>query len=129
MVADFGLARVYQASKLSGLTLLGDVGGSVGFMPPEQILNYREAKPSADQYSAAATLYTLLTGQFVHDLSGSFTGRIDNILKGKPVPIQEWRTDLPRGLAAVIHRALAYRPESRFADVAAFRRTLLPFCK
>jgi serine/threonine-protein kinase len=31
-LADFGLARVYQASKLSGLTLDGDVGGTVPFM-------------------------------------------------------------------------------------------------
>src|SRR5262249_39332353 len=59
-LADFGLARVYQASQLSGLTMTGDIGGTVAFMAPEQITNYREAKPPVDQYAAAASLYNLL---------------------------------------------------------------------
>src|SRR5207245_4495262 len=54
-LADFGLARVYQASQLSGLTMTGEIGGTAAFMPPEQLTNYREAKPPADQYAAAAT--------------------------------------------------------------------------
>jgi len=35
-LADFGLARVYESSNLSGLTLQGDVGGTPAFMAPEQ---------------------------------------------------------------------------------------------
>src|SRR5262249_34312423 len=31
-LADFGLARVYQASALSGLTAFGDIGGTTAFM-------------------------------------------------------------------------------------------------
>src|SRR5436189_104546 len=50
-LADFGLARVYQTSQLSGLTMMGDVGGTVAFMAPEQITHYREAKPPVDQYA------------------------------------------------------------------------------
>src|SRR4051794_38930479 len=38
-LADFGLARTYQASQLSGLTLAGTTGGSPPFMAPEQVLN------------------------------------------------------------------------------------------
>jgi serine/threonine-protein kinase len=55
-LADFGLARVYHSSELSGLTLTRDVGGTAAFMAPEQVTNFREAKPPADQYAAAATL-------------------------------------------------------------------------
>jgi len=36
-LADFGLARVYHASTLSGITMLGDTGGTLPYMPPEQI--------------------------------------------------------------------------------------------
>src|SRR5439155_19533887 len=66
-LADFGLARVYQTSRLSGLTMNGDIGGTLPFMAPEQILNFREAKPPVDQYAAAATLYNLLTGCLIFD--------------------------------------------------------------
>src|SRR5205807_2264093 len=54
-LADFGLARVYQVSQLSGLTGTGQVGGTPGFMAPEQVTDYRNATPLADQYAAAAT--------------------------------------------------------------------------
>ncbi len=67
-LADFGLARVYEASRISGLTMQGDVGGTPAYMAPEQVTHYRNVKPAADQYAAAATLYTLLTNRHTHDL-------------------------------------------------------------
>ena len=126
-LADFGLARVYQASQLSGLTLTGDVGGTPAFMPPEQITAYREAKPPADQYAAAATLYNLLTGEYVYDLPARGPLRYAKILNKPPVPILSRRPDLPPALAAVIHRGLARDPARRFPGVAEFRKALEPF--
>jgi serine/threonine-protein kinase len=124
-LVDFGLARVYQASKLSGLTLAGQVAGTAPFMAPEQILSFREAKPPVDQYAAAATLYNLLTAKYVYDFPASFEERMLLILQGTPVPIQSRRPEVPPGLAAVIHRALAREPGERFADVGAMRQALL----
>jgi serine/threonine-protein kinase len=126
-LADFGLARVYQASQLSGLTLTGDVGGTPAFMPPEQITAYREAKPPADQYAAAATLYNLLTGEYAYDLPARGPLRYARILNEPPVPILSRRSDLPPGLAAVIHRAMQRDPARRFLGVAEFRKALDPF--
>ena len=127
MVADFGLAKVYQASKLSGLTMTGDVGGTLPFMAPEQITEYRMARPPVDQYSAAASLYNLLTGAYVYDLPPSFQDQLLAILQEAPVPIRKRRPDLPEGLAAVIHRGLQREPAERFADAAAMRDALRPF--
>lgn len=124
-LADFGLARVYQASQLSGLTMTGAVGGTPTFMPPEQVTNYREATPAADQYSVAATLYNLLTGSFTHDFADSVHGRLNQLLHEDPVPIQERREDVPDALAAAIHKALSRKPGRRFTDAKAFRRALL----
>ena len=67
-LADFGLARVYRASRLSGLTLHGDMGGTPAYMAPEQITNYSGVTPAADQYSVAAMLYHMLTGFYIMDL-------------------------------------------------------------
>jgi len=125
-VADFGLARAYQESALSGLTLSGTVAGTPHFMPPEQVTDFHQVRPAADQYSAAATLYHLLSGRFVHE--GADTAELfRKILLEKPVPLRSWRPEVPEGLATVIHRALAHRPEDRYPDVRAFARELLPF--
>jgi serine/threonine-protein kinase len=128
-LADFGLARIYQASPLSGLTMRGEVGGTVAFMAPEQVTHFREAKPAADQYAAGATLYTLLTDRLVYDLPRDFARQIAMLLQDDPVPIQTRRPDLDAALAGVIHRSLAREPGSRFADAGALRQALLAFCR
>jgi serine/threonine-protein kinase len=126
-LADFGLARVYQASEMSGLTFNGDIGGTIAYMPPEQITEYRDAKPTADQYAAAASLYTLLTARYVYDLpEADFQKQLLLILNEDPVPIVKRRKDVPKGMAAAIHRALAREPGDRFPDVNAFREALRP---
>lgn len=126
-LSDFGLARTYQASQMSGLTMRNDMGGTMAYMAPEQITHFREAKPPADQYSAAGTLYKLLTDRPVYDLPRQSSQQILMILQEDPVPILDRRPDLPPDLAAVIHRALAREPEARFPDVTAFRAALEPF--
>ncbi len=127
-LADFGLARSYQCSQLSGLTLAGELGGTLAFMPPEQITHYREAKPPVDQYAAAASLYNLLTDRLIFNPQRTLQEQIAMILQEKPVPIQSRRADIPKELAAVIHRALEREPGDRFADVKAMRLALAKFC-
>src|SRR5262249_57735670 len=90
-LADFGLARVYQESKLSGLTMVDEFGGTVPFMAPEQVTNFRQARPAADQYSAAATLYNLLTGHYPHQLPRRVAEALIIILEQDAVPLPSRR--------------------------------------
>jgi serine/threonine-protein kinase len=94
---------------------------------PEQILNFREVKPVSDQYSAAATLYHLLSAQPLHDSTGGTVQVLKRVLSSDPVPLQTRRPELPSGLTAIVHKALARSPEQRYAHVAEFRQALLPF--
>lgn len=126
-LADFGLARIYQDSPLSGLSLLGDFSGTVGYLPPEQILDFRSTRPSADQYAVAATLYYLLTGSPIFDFPPEPVRRVQMILEQDPLPIQQRRREIPDAVADVIHRALAREPEDRYPDVEAMRAALFPF--
>ncbi len=126
-LADFGLARTYTDSQLSGLTCSGAMGGTVGYIAPEQILHFREVKPVSDQYAAAATLYHLLSGAHLYDQRGSAVAMLKRVLTDDPVDLKTWRPELPAALVAAIHRALSRQPEQRHASVAAFRQTLLPF--
>jgi serine/threonine-protein kinase len=129
-LTDFGLARLYEASSLSGITLAGQAGaaGTPAYMPPEHITDFRSAGPPADLYSAAASLYNLLTGRHVFDLGGlPIEGIILTVLQEQPVPIRQRRPDVPGDLAAAIHRALAKEPADRFAGAGEMREALLPF--
>ena len=126
-LADFGLARVYQASKISGLTTTGNIGGTLPYMAPEQITNFREVTPAADQYSAAATLYYLLTGYHAYDFPKEIAKQLLMVLQEPPLPIQRFCPHLHDDLAAVIHKALSRIPLHRFSDVDEFRRALRRF--
>jgi serine/threonine-protein kinase len=126
-IADFGLARAYDAAQLSRLTMQGEIGGTPAYMAPEQVSHYRDVKPAADQYSAAATLYTLLTGRHVYDFNKDVADQLVQIVTTDPVPITQRRSDLPQGLSNAIMRALSRDTADRFADVNEFRAALLPF--
>lgn len=128
-VADFGLARVYSASQMSGLTVQGEVAGTYAFMPPEQVTDFRAALPAADQYATAATLYNLLTGRYLYDFPPSSIASLLMILTDNPVPLGRRLPALPARLGGVIHRALSRDPKDRFPDVSAFRHALLPFAR
>ena len=126
-LADFGLARVYESSRISGLTMQGEVGGTPAFMAPEQATHYRQVQPTADQYSAAATLYNMLTNRHTHDFPKDIGAQIAHLVTAAPVPIAERRPDIPAKLAALIHKALSREPEDRYPNVLAFRRELKRF--
>ncbi len=126
-VADFGLARLYHSSPMSGLTVMGSVGGSTHYMPPEQILDFRQAKPAADQYALAATLYYLLTAHKIHDYPEGNRQALMMILHNDPIPIRSRRAEIPEALSAAIQKALSREPAARFPDASAFRKALGPF--
>jgi eukaryotic-like serine/threonine-protein kinase len=128
-LADFGLARLFDDCKLSGLTFQGEIGGTPAYMAPEQVTHFRDVKPAADQYSAAATLYNLLTAKYPHDLPREIGKQLAVIITEPLVPIRSRRPEIPGGLAAAIDRALAREANGRYASVEDFRRALLPFAK
>jgi serine/threonine-protein kinase len=125
-LADFGLGRAYQESAMSGLTIAGTPGGTPGYMPPEQVLDFRAARPAADQYATAATLYYLLTGQPVYEPAASPTDLLVRILQHEPIPLRPASPGpaLPPKLHAVLCRALAREPRQRFPDVLGMREAL-----
>jgi serine/threonine-protein kinase len=127
-ISDFGLAKSFCSVGLSGLTFSGEMRGTIPFMPPEQITDFKTVRPQADLYATAATLYYLLTNQYIYDEPEGGGDLIKMLLEEHPVPILERRGDVPPGLAAVIGRCLARNPDERFPDATSMRRALKPFC-
>ena len=90
----------------------GEVGGTPAFMSPEQVTHYRDVRPAADQFSAAATLYFALTGKNVHDLPSGLGEQIAYVVTAAPVPIDDRRAGIPAALAGVIRKAQSWEPGS-----------------
>jgi serine/threonine protein kinase len=122
-VSDFGLAKNFVESGLSGITGDDELRGTLPYMPPEQIINARDARPVCDVYSAGATLYTFLSGQTPFTAS---TGPqlMQRILEDPHVPILEHCPTLPLKVAQAIERAISRDPMCRFQSADEFRRAL-----
>ncbi|MDR3142032.1 MAG: protein kinase [Tannerellaceae bacterium] len=108
-VADFGLAKAFETAGLSGHTRSGVVAGTLPFMPRQQILNFRYAKPDVDVWAAAASYYNMLTGTYPKYLGGK--DPYIAALNEPAVPIRQRNPSIPEKLAKVIDTALIDRPE------------------
>ncbi len=127
-LSDFGLAKSYRGIGLAGLTFSGEMRGTIPFMPPEQVLDFKTVLPSGDLYAMAATLYYLITGTFIFDAVEEGGDLIRKLLEEQPVPIRDRRPEVPEGLAKVLERCLATTPADRYPDAASMRQALRPFC-
>ena len=122
-LTDFGLARSFATSGASGFVHGPGAGAALSYMPPEQILNFREVKPAGDIYAMGAVLYRLLSGG--HPIELGSRDLFLAVLEDPIVPLQKRRADVPAALAAVAERALEKRPQSRFATAAEMRAAIL----
>jgi eukaryotic-like serine/threonine-protein kinase len=127
-ISDFGLAKSIRGLGLSGLTFSGEMRGTVPFMPPEQILDFKTVTPAGDLYATAATLYYLLSCQFIYDQVADGGDLIRTLLEDPPVPIQKRRPDVPATLATILEKCLARDPNDRYPTATAMRQALKPFC-
>jgi serine/threonine protein kinase/Flp pilus assembly protein TadD len=111
-VTDFGLAR-FGAD--GGLTMTGDLLGTLRYMSPEQALaKHGLVDHRTDIYSLGATLYELLTLRPVID------GRdrqevLRKIAFEEPAPPRALDRGIPADLETVVLKALAKEPAERYA--------------
>lgn len=122
-LSDFGLAKNFQKAGFSGMTVTGTVGGTLAFMPREQLTNFKRVKPVGDVWSMAATFYYMLTRFTPRDLSPG-QNPVDAVMRGEIVPIRRRDPGVPVGIAEVIDRALAKEPADRFPTAAELREAL-----
>ena len=118
-LTDFGIARVEDAP---ALTNPGRVLGTGDYVAPEQAQGHA-LDGRADIYSLGAMLYHCLTS--VPPYRGaSFVEIAEQHLRA-PVPsVQSRRPEVSDGVEALVARALAKRPDDRFADVAEMQAAL-----
>ncbi len=122
-VADFGLAKAFDAAGLSGQTRTGTSSGTPVFMSRPQAIHFKYAQPDVDVWAMAASLYTMLTGRFVRDFQRGQDPWL-TVLQSDAVPIRRRNGALPKKLAEVIDHALVEEPAIGFPSAAEFKRAL-----
>jgi len=118
-IADFGIAKV--AADVAGgvggaerLTRTGMSMGTPGYMAPEQLVDAARADSRADVFALGVILYEMLSGRspFLRD---DMMTTMTATSRGEHVGLATMVPSLPAGLVAAVERALAVRPDDRFA--------------
>jgi predicted Ser/Thr protein kinase len=131
-VLDFGLARVAEAGSelqpalgspdlpdaagADGLTVTGEIVGTLGYTSPEQLAG-QPATPASDQFSFCVALHRAIEGVPPFQ-GGDVASRLQSIRGGGIARGADERR-APAWLRAVIARGLASEPAARFPSMAA----------
>jgi WD40 repeat protein/serine/threonine protein kinase len=123
-VTDFGVAHMAGEE---GLTLTGDLLGTLRYMSPEQALGmHGDVDQRSDIYSLGATLYELLA------LRPAVAGRnrhevMRQIAFEEPRPLRRINRAVPADLETIVAKAMAKEPSRRYAGAQALADDLRRF--
>src|SRR5437660_2451968 len=123
-ITDFGLA-LYQSE--NGLTLTGDLLGTLRYMSPEQAMAKRFlVDHRTDVYSLGVTLYELLTLEPAYD-GCDRQELLRQIAFEEPRPPRSINPAIPVELETVVLKAMSKDVEGRYASAQEFADDLRRF--
>lgn len=121
-IIDFGLAKI-RSAWTDNETPAYEISGTPAYMSPEQANGRQDLLDRrSDQFSLAAILYEILTGDRLY--AGEVQKQIRDAQRGNfsSQPLQS--AGVPAGLQAVCLKALSIQPEDRFETVTEFSQAL-----
>jgi eukaryotic-like serine/threonine-protein kinase len=119
VLTDFGIARSLDAP---GVTGTGVLIGTPDYMAPEQIRGQRDVDGRADVYALGVLIYRCLTGR--RPFEGSTQEVLIGHLEGTVALPSALDPSLPAAVDQLVRRAMARRPEGRYATAGALADAL-----
>ncbi len=107
-------------------TMIGSVVGTPAYMPPEQAIG-EKVDEHADVYAIGAILYHVLTGVRPYRAARTMDELLRMVSTEPPEPITELVEDAPPELIAIVEKAMARRPEDRYATAQGLALDLRAF--
>lgn len=118
-IADFGIAKMISSQTV---VFSGSVMGSVHYLSPEQA-DGGQITAASDVYSLGVVLFEMLTGHVPY--TGTTAVAVAMMHAAQPVPqLSAYLTEVPEGLQEIIDKAMAKKPEQRYANASQLRRDL-----
>ncbi|HNB93215.1 MAG TPA: serine/threonine-protein kinase [Saprospiraceae bacterium] len=117
VLTDFGIAKITDAHTV--MTITGYMLGTFDYIAPEQIQESAHVDGKADIYALGVMVYQMLTGvlPFKHVNPGALLIAHMN----QPAPnMCETMSDIPYHVGSAVQRAMAKKPEERFATATEF---------
>ncbi|HUL70002.1 MAG TPA: protein kinase [Gemmatimonadales bacterium] len=114
VVTDFGIARAISVAGEANLTGVGLTIGTPAYMSPEQVSGEIEVDGRTDIYSLGCMLFEMLTGELPFPGPSPQAMMIQRSSE-PPRPIRSLWPEVPVALESALNRALARKPEDRFA--------------
>ncbi len=111
-IADFGLTR---SCLWKGVTQSIDFKGTINYMPPEQLVDFRRTDHRADIYALGKILHEAIAGK-------TSTNNASSHLKS--VGLKNPETSFFREMDQILRKATAENREERFQSVEAFRNAI-----
>ncbi|WP_394843653.1 protein kinase [Pendulispora brunnea] len=122
-VLDFGIARRLEGDGTG--TATGQMLGTPAFMPPEQALGERTAiGPHSDCWAVGATMFLLLSGEFVHPADNS-NAQLAAAATKRARSLAEVASTLPVAAVQLVDKALAFDIGQRWPSAREMREALL----
>ena len=124
MVLDFGIARLRELSTQSNATRDGSTMGTPAYMAPEQARGlWDEVDARVDLWAVGATMFSLITGRPVHEGRTSNEILVAAVTQKAPA-LASLVPEIPKPVAALVDKALAFEKADRWPDATAMQDAL-----
>ena len=121
-IADFGLAKHFDASESIAMTQTGLIMGTPHYMAPEQCQG-GDVGPATDVYAIGVTLFQCLTGKLPFE--GQSAVEIFRMHCDSPVPdIRKYCGVVSDAMQSVVEKCMAKNPHARYRDASELLQAL-----
>ncbi len=120
---DFGIAKRLRTGPGGQLSATNHNFGSPGYCSPERLAR-SEVDPQADLWALGATLYEMLAG--VPPYQADDTARLESLIRSRRPP-RALPPSCPRGLRAIVTKALGPHASQRYSSAEAMQADLQAF--
>ena len=128
ILMDFGISKrlAEDSGNKSQLTQAGTAVGTAYYMSPEQATEEHNIDGRADEYSLGVIFYEMITSERLFDGATNTAIMMQHCNADIPFA-KDIITDLPGDVDVFIHKAVAKKPEDRFATMEDFSAALKVF--